>query len=247
MIDWVNVDFEKTIRDFDYTRLAAKGFERIITSEAFADMDSDMIYEYLLHEMELVSFKDYLKRYLYEKAGFSVPFREVTDQQFYEVLSNNFHSNHAPWSFKQTTKSLSQTLKGWLKQDSVRRNTVFLLGFGLSMPEVDVSEFLTKVIREEDFDFTNPEEVVYWFCCRFSLSYAEAKQIMEELEQTPADKLKLWKRKNLSWKEITERKDFEKNSRKYLREYLQFLKTRDPADRNADAYREFPVFCFMGG
>ena len=48
--------------NLDFTNRASRNIKRIVTSESFSDMGSDMIFEFLLHEMEIVSFKDYLKR-----------------------------------------------------------------------------------------------------------------------------------------------------------------------------------------
>jgi hypothetical protein len=61
-----NLDFSRTVRDFDFTRKAMQGISRVISSEDFEDMDVDAIFDYLLNEMEIVVFKDYLKRYIYD-------------------------------------------------------------------------------------------------------------------------------------------------------------------------------------
>jgi len=59
-----------------------------------------------------------------------------------------------------TSAKLSSLVNNWLTQASVKRETdFFFFGFGLRMSTEDVSDFLTRVLREQDFDFHNPEEV----------------------------------------------------------------------------------------
>lgn len=238
MSNWMNIDVESTIQDYDYTRIAAAEFERIITSEKFADMDSDMIFDYLYHEGRPVPFQDYLKRYIYERVHIGLPFKEVSDEIYFEILNNNFKMNHAPWSFSSAKKSLTQTLKAWLRQDSVKRSTVFLLGFGLRMRETDVSEFLQKGIREEDFDFTSPEETVYWFCYHFDLRYAQAVSLLSECAQISVQTMDSGRLED--WQEVIRRPDFESRGMDYLRDYLRQLKASGIGnERNAHVYQEF--------
>ena len=140
-----NLDFSRTVRDFDFTRKAMQGINRVITSEDFEDMDVDAIFDYLLNEMEIVVFKDYLKRYIYERAGIKEPFSKVPDDVYLDILLDSFEQNRAPVSLTPTTVKRRAMIKRWLDQDSVNRQTVFALGFGLRMTPADVSEFLTKV------------------------------------------------------------------------------------------------------
>ena len=88
-----------------------------------------------------------------------------------------------------TSAKLSSLVNNWLTQASVKRETVFLLGFGLRMSTEDVSDFLTRVLREQDFDFHNPEEVIYWYCYRNHLGYYKAEEYKETYKQmTPVEK-----------------------------------------------------------
>ena len=175
-------DFESTVRDFEFTRKAQNQILRVVESDDFADMDSEAIFRYLYKTMEIVSFKDYLKRYIYERAGLRAPFRAVPDDVFGEIIAYSFEENAAPHSFEPSSTKWSVTIKGWLQHDSVRRSAVFLLGFGLRMSDRDVSSFLTKVLKEEDFDFMDPKETVFWHCYRNGKSYAEAQAVLRETE-----------------------------------------------------------------
>ena len=180
---WSITDFERTIRDFEFTRKAVRRLNDVVYSADFEDMDAAMIFRYLLQEMELVSFKDYLKRYIYERAGMDGPFDQVPDSEYREIIAYSFEENSAPHSFEPTTRKWSATVKGWLTQDNVKRETVFLLGFGLRMDSEDVSEFLTKVLKESDFDPLNPSEVIYRYCYDHHLRYSKARQLLEEYAQ----------------------------------------------------------------
>ena len=158
------VNLEKTIRDFEFTRRADIGMNSVISSEDFLVMDAEMIFEHLLSEMTPVSFKDYLKRYIYEHFQIQEPFRSVTDQTYREIILQSFSENMAPFTLTPSKKRKSAIVKGWLKSDTVRRPTIFALGFGLRMSPEKVSEFLTKVLKEEDFILDDPQEVVYRYC-----------------------------------------------------------------------------------
>jgi len=173
-----NLDFSRTVRDFDFTRKAMQGISRVISSEDFEDMDVDAIFDYLLNEMEIVVFKDYLKRYIYERAGIREPFSKVQDNVYLDIILDSFEQNRAPVSLTPTTVKCRTMVKRWLDQDSVNRQTVFALGFGLRMTEEDVSDFLTKVIKETDFDDLDPRECIYRCCYSKNLPYAKAVSLM---------------------------------------------------------------------
>lgn len=185
-------DFESTIRDFEFTRRAQNQILNVVESEDFADMDSEAIFQYLYKTMEVVSFKDYLKRYIYERAGIREPFRTVSDDVYREIIDYSFEENAAPHSFEPSSTRWSATIKGWLRHDSVRRSAVFLLGFGLRMSDLDVSSFLTKVLKEEDFDFTDPRETVFWHCFGGGRSWAEAQAILREAEERASGGTAAW-------------------------------------------------------
>jgi len=179
---WNGLDFDRTVRDFDFTRRAVNRLNSVVYSAEFEEMDSEAIFDYLFRDMELVSFKDFLKRYIYERAGLSEPFREVEDDVYIDIIVNSFQETGTPRSFGPTSKKWRAVAKGFISQDSVKRQTVFLLGFGLSMTAEDVSEFLTKVIKESDFDLADPVETTYLYCYRNHLRYADALSLLEQAE-----------------------------------------------------------------
>lgn len=180
-----DLDFEQTVafdsvKDYEFTRRAAQRFRQVVSLEDFEDEDADVIFHYLYKEMELVSFGDHLKRYIYERAGLEEPFNEIPREVYRDIVIDSFHETCTPKSMKPTSAKLSSLANNWLSQASVKRETVFLLGFGLRMSVEDVSDFLTRVLREQDFDFRNPDEVIYWFCYSNHFGYYKAEEYKEK-------------------------------------------------------------------
>ena len=64
MSHWLDFDLDATVHDFEYTRRATVNMNRIIDSSDFAQMDAEMIFDYLSREMEIVLCPDYLRRYI---------------------------------------------------------------------------------------------------------------------------------------------------------------------------------------
>lgn len=88
-----DLDFEQTVafdsvKDFEFTRKAAQKFRQVVSLDSFEDEDADVIFHYLYKEMELVSFGDYLKRYVYERAELEEPFSQVPQKSTERSLWN---------------------------------------------------------------------------------------------------------------------------------------------------------------
>ena len=175
-------DVTKTMKDYEYTRRSVLNMNRILDSARFADMDSETIYQYLLDQMEIVSFSDFLKRYIYGKAEIDIPYADVGNDIYTSIIIDSFNMNSAPASLEKKTIRLPAAVKNWLKQDSAKRSTVFTLGFGLGMTDVEVSEFLTKVLKEQDFQFQDPREVIFWHCYHCGLQYRNAMDYISYYE-----------------------------------------------------------------
>ena len=178
-------DCSHSIRDYEFTRRAVHEMNRILDSKAFEDMDAEEIFRYLSEEMSIVVFSDYLKRYLYELAEIEEPFYTVPDEVYVDIIKSSFRDNHALFSFEPTTTKPGAIVKRWLRQASTTRETIFLLGFGLRMPDTDVDDFLRKVLLEESFDYTNYRECIFWHCYHNDLPYARAKEYMRAYDEMP--------------------------------------------------------------
>lgn len=224
-----NVAFD-SVQDHEFTRKAAQRFRQVVSLDTFEDEDADVIFHYLYKEMELVSFGDHLKRYIYERAGLPEPFREVPQEVYREIVVDSFRETYTPKSMTPTTARISSLVNNWLTQASVKRETVFLLGFGLKMSVDDVSDFLIRVLKEQDFDLHNPDETIFYYCFVHGLGYSKADEYRRIYESLSPDSSKgpCPGRKELDTEE-------------QLLAYLAWLKAGydDPLSEKSCAFREF--------
>ena len=103
-----DLDFEQTVafdsvKDFEFTRKAAQRFRQVVSLDGFEDEDADVIFHYLYKEMELVSFGDHLKRYIYERSGLEEPYNEVTQEIYRDIVIESFHETCTPKSMNPTS------------------------------------------------------------------------------------------------------------------------------------------------
>ncbi len=63
----------------DFTDNAWDALYNAVDSNEFIDNDAPMIYETLYKRLRFISFGDYLKRYIYRRAGITAPFGEVEE------------------------------------------------------------------------------------------------------------------------------------------------------------------------
>ena len=181
---WLTDDlFNRTIREYEFTPAAKKQILELAGSERFSEDEAGEIYRMLKNGIPLRSFRDYLRRYIYLKAEIGKPFSSVSSGEYQEIITGAFRENHTPFSWQPTTKRPSQIVKGWLDAQSVRRNSVFLLGFGLRMSAEDVEEFLTKVLHERGFDDQRPEEVIARYCYRAGLGFLQYRKLLSRYEE----------------------------------------------------------------
>ena len=225
------VDFNATVRDYEFTQIAVRKIHSVVTSEDFADMDVSHIFNFLYEEMEVVSFRDYLRRYVYERAEMREPFGDVPDETYRSIIMESFKQNSAPHSFEPTTVKWGTMVKRWLEQKNVQRSTIFLLGFGLRMSDEDASDFLTKVLKEESFRLDDPWEAVCWYCFKNGQPYAKAMALMEQY-QADAVRVPL-----LGANRVTEEKLRENCTEKNLQIWLAQLKKAEAEEKCADARR----------
>lgn len=182
MENWYDEDLFKTASIKNYTLRSAYKMNKQLDSEKFRNMDVETIYDYLLEGMEVVSFKDHLKRSLYVQAQIEMPFSDVPDEYYMEIIDISFSENSAPFTFTPTERKKNSIIKGWLKAENVKRESIFVLGFGLGMTDEEVSLYLKKVIQEQDFNFMLPEETIFWYCFHKNLKYRVAKNYLDRYD-----------------------------------------------------------------
>ena len=177
------------IRDFDFTEAAWESLYDAVDDTVFLEQDAEVIYNSLKHRLKFIPFGDYLKRYIFLKAGLEEPFADVPLKEYQSIIKSAFSDNHTPPSFTPTTAKLSALSKNWLTQQTVKRNVVFLLGFGFNMSVEDVNLFLTKALREPEINPKNPFEVICWYCYKNKYNYLKFEKLWELYNNTPANSL----------------------------------------------------------
>lgn len=229
-------DLSGTIQIYEMTKRSVANLKRIVHSEQFRENDSKTIFLYLRDQMEVVSFGMYLKRYICEKIGIldsAGSFQDVPEEIYLTFLYDSFERNRAPHAFTPVQSHWNTIVKRWLNSGSAERDTVFLLGFGLNMTDEEVSMFLTKVIKEQDFNFYDPVEVAYWHCYHLGLPYARAVKLLKEADASPAEDAD-----PAFWNAVWDRKEVYLSNPQKVREYLVYLKTCH-GDRQKTAYETF--------
>lgn len=184
---WGKIDLDATIREYDFTKHAVREIRDTIRSDNFENMPAQSIFDCLLKRMEIVPFGMHLKRYLYLGAKLPQPFAEVDDNVYEDMIRVSFDETFTPHSFVPTKKRWTTQIREWLNAQSVRRQTLFLLGFGLHMSCQDVSDFLMKVLKEDDFNYSDPAEVIYSYCLNHSLPYAAADGLLSWFDELEPD------------------------------------------------------------
>ena len=165
--------------DLDYTGRAWDVFYDSVDGERFSEADAEAIYDALNAKELLVSFGDYLRRYICEKADLPGKEDEIPISEYQAIIRESFAEHHTPPSFHETTAKLGALSKNWLTQRTVRREVVFLLGFGLGMSTEDVEEFLSKAIGERGINPKDPFEVICWYCYEHGYSFLKYRQLRE--------------------------------------------------------------------
>lgn len=230
----LDYDEEKTIRPQNFTLTAMKEFYDTIESDQFQGASEDTIYKYLTNIMEIVSFKDFLRRYIYEYAGIKENFNQVTN--YPELLLEIFARNdcYDPNDVEEK-KKLKKKANRWLTSESVKRENMFYIGFGLDMNDKQISEFLTLVLKEPDFDFTSPSETIYWHCRYNGKSWMKAQKLLEAYENQAEDPSI---RENHMWQAMQNDPKMYVSSEEGLEKYLHYLKQLGVAKKRETQARE---------
>lgn len=171
----------------DFTKGVQEVFHNTVTKESFQDMDAEAIYQSLSESIKLIPFGDYLKRYVYDMAGFEDEFSSVPLEEYRETIRLSFRNNNVPASFSPSQARIGTLIKNWLTQQTVNRKVVFLLGFGLRMSVDSVSDFLTHALCERDYNFKDPFEVICYYCFKKQLPFYKYEELMERYEKLPSN------------------------------------------------------------
>ncbi len=166
------------LTELNFTMHARQSIVKTARDPYFRDRDPELMLNALMDEIRMVSFGDYLKRYVLKKMA-EDPLQDGTEAaDELEYLCAAFKKRDVPPSFQPgSTAKIRALAKNWLTQRVVSRNVVLLLGFALEMSPEDVNEFLTKALKESRIDPKDPFEVICWYCYRFRLPYAKHREL----------------------------------------------------------------------
>ena len=172
-----------SVQAYEYTANAIRKLDQALSSFDFEERDVETILSYLEQDIHPVPFHAYLKRYIYKKAVPDTAFSQMEDAEYQEIIKESFRENRTPFAWQPTRKKPGSIIKRWLTADRVKRETVFLLGFGLRMKNEDVSDFLMKGILQTDFNMYNLEEAVCWHCFHCGKRYPEYLRLLDRIRE----------------------------------------------------------------
>ena len=181
---------DNEMRPEAFTPRAEACFVAVTHDPEFTSRDAELIYQALMEQLKVVSFCDYLKRYIYRKAEIEQPFDRVPDSEYLDIIVESFFNRGVPESFTPTTARLRALGKNWLTQRAVSRDVVLLLGFGLGMGLEDVQELLTKGLQEPGLNLTDPREMVCGYCYLHGLGYHKYNDLMQRAARISEDRMK---------------------------------------------------------
>lgn len=168
---------DEELSSLDFTEAGWQSIYNVVDDGYFQEHEADVIFSELLKRMRFIPFGEYLKRYIYQKENMETAYPDVPIKVYQQYILQKFEESGTPKSFKPTTAKLSALVKNWLTQQSVRRNVVFLLGFGLSMNVADVNTLLRKGLKQQGINAKNPFEVICWYCYRFGYGYQKYEEL----------------------------------------------------------------------
>jgi|GEM_PF-299647 len=172
----------------DFTKRSEEYFYDTVDLKDFRDKEAEYIYDCLRKNLRLIPFCDYLKRYIFIKSGMTDDYRQIDLREYQEIIIESFRENNTPPSFSDTAVRITALARNWLTQESVKRQIVFLLGFGLNMSVDDVSSFLLKAQKERDFNFKDPIEIIYWYCFKNGLKFSKMLKLKEAFDSLSPNK-----------------------------------------------------------
>ena len=166
-------------RSFSFTAHAEKVMLNTIEDLSFPSRDVSMIFQALQSRLEFIPFCDYLKRHIYLKSGMIAPFRSVPLSVYQDTMLEAFRDSGTPASLRRGSSHLATRVHDWLVQESVHRDGMLLIGFGLSMSLEDVNTFLTCACHDHTLDPEDPLEAVCAYCYEHGYGFAKMEQLMD--------------------------------------------------------------------
>ena len=180
-------DSDEVFSPLDATVIAENSFYEVVDNPYFRDSDAQVIYRMLLERMTLPSFGFYLKRLIYQKARMTEPFDDVSEKVFQSIILDSFLESRTPFSFESISTKPGAITKNWLRQKTVKRSVVLLIGFGLDLTADEVNDLLDKGLREAGLNVKEPREAICLYCRQRQLPYAKYYQLWQRFSQQPVN------------------------------------------------------------
>lgn len=168
--------------ELELTNNAMEKLFDVVDGLDFSDgNEAEAVYRSLKKEVMDISFSDYLKRYIYRKMELQGSWREIADDDYAMLILNSFDENSTPFSFEPTKTKRTAIVRNWLRQYSVGRKVVLILGFGLGMDVDDVDDFLTHGLKETRLNPKDPFEVICWYCYKYKQGYPAFERLYNKV------------------------------------------------------------------
>lgn len=175
------------IKGLEYTRYGKEKIKETVSNPYFFDKDVELLYDTLSNKLNVVSFGDYLRRFLARREGKEQPEKTLSLEKCQRIIVESFKENKTPPAFSNVSSKISALAKNWLTQQSVKREVVFILGFGLKMTNHQVHEMLQKALQEKGVNPKNSFEIICWFCYKNGLGYSKYEELMARNEKLRPD------------------------------------------------------------
>ena len=174
-----------------FTRNAWEWMYGIVDHDQFENRDADLIYQSLEKDFQPIHFGNYLQHYIFKKTGLDGKYTDIPLKDYQAIIVDAFRDHGTPASFTPTTAKLSALARNWLTQQSVKRQVVLLLGFGLKMSVEEVNEFIYKVLHEPLLNDQNPFETICKYCYQHGYGYYKFQKLWQIYEQTSPHQLNM--------------------------------------------------------
>lgn len=235
-----------SVQAYEYTANAIRKLDQALSSLDFEERDVETILSYLEQDIHPVPFHAYLKRYIYKKAVPDTAFSQMEDAEYQEIIKESFRENRTPFAWQPTRKKPGSIIKRWLTADRVKRETVFLLGFGLRMKNEDVSDFLMKGILQTDFNMYNLEEAVCWHCFHCGKRYPEYLRLLDRIREEADQGSSSSVNRSRYWEAVAQNPESYLFDEDKLIGYAGYLARRQEDDRTV-CLEEFQALCQEAG
>ena len=156
--------FDDIERSYSFTASARNTMFEVVDHSGFLEEDAKLILNALISRLHPIPFGDYLKRCIYLKAGMTAHFDSVPVKTYQELLIDAFRDQRTPFSMTPTTAKPGAVTRNWLTQHSIRRESVFLIGFALKLDRKEVNELLVNGLKEAGLDENDPFETLCGYC-----------------------------------------------------------------------------------